>query len=96
MSKISDISLKKAEEWKKPDDDNWKDESKTWVFFKSSTYNCEVCEGKAHEYWECPTKKRLDKWARKNGDSFMWGKVKYGLYYHLLSEEERERHKKLA
>ena len=59
-------------------------------------WDCEVCGGKGHEYWECPTKRRLDKFAKNNGDSVAWGAWKYYKYYKNFTAEQRKLHGELA
>ena len=49
-------------------------------------FKCEVCEGKLHEPLECPTKKRLDAYAKANGDNANWGTWKWLTYYKALTE----------
>lgn len=55
-----------------------------------------MCGGRGHEYYECPTKKKLDEYAKKNGDSALWGAWKWHKYYKNLSKEDREIHLDLA
>ena len=50
--------------------------SKTANLLKTTLFRCEVCDGVGHEFFECPTKRKLDAWATKNGDSWEWGKWK--------------------
>ena len=50
---------------------------------------CEVCGGKGHEYWECPTLTRLDKFACNNGEAQVWSVWKYHTFLHNFSAEER-------
>lgn len=70
--------------------------SKTATLLAATKFRCEVCQGLGHEYYECPTKRKLDKWAKNNGDSANWGQWKYEKYYSNLSEEKREFGKKQA
>ena len=70
--------------------------SKTAQLLSNTNWRCEVCEGRGHEYWECPTKKRLDAFATKNGESALWGSWKYHKYYHAISADDRKLHKELA
>lgn len=57
---------------------------------------CPVCRGIGHEYWQCPTKKTLDKWAAKNNDVANWGQWKYDTYYGMIDEVTRQKHKMMA
>ena len=50
-------------------------------------YECEVCRGALHEWSECPTKKKLDKFARDNDDVANWGDWKFKNYYHKVKAE---------
>ena len=70
--------------------------SKTWQIFTATNFRCEMCEGIGHMYYECPTKKRLDSFAKNNGESYIWGVIKYHRYYHRYSAEQREAHRKAA
>ena len=55
-----------------------------------------MCRGTGHEYYECPTKKALDKLAKQNNDRVLWGYVKWFRYAKALGEEGREHGKKLS
>ena len=55
-----------------------------------------MCTGWGHEYYECPTKKALDKLARQNNERVLWGYVKWFKYAKKLGEAGREQGKKLA
>ena len=44
-------------------------------------FYCEVCGGALHEWFECTTKKRLDKLAKKHGEEKIWGAWKYEKYF---------------
>ena len=68
----------------------------TAKMLENTNWFCEVCGGRGHEYWECPTKKRCDAFAAKNGESAIWGAWKYHKYYCHLTAEERKLHKELA
>ena len=54
---------------------------------KLKWYVCEVCLGALHEPLECPTKKRLDRFAADNNDKIAWGKAKWNLYYKEFTEQ---------
>ena len=73
-----------------------KKHSKTYQLLNSTVFTCDICVGKGHEYFECPTKKKLDKFARKNGDSVYWGAYKFHAYYKNLNQKTREIHGELA
>ena len=47
---------------------------------RTDGFICQVCQGSGHEFYECPTKKRLDAYAKKMNDS-LWGNWKYIKYY---------------
>ena len=50
---------------------------------------CQICEGFAHEWFECPTKRKLDYRARKNPkDKEQWGEWKYKKYWGQLTAAE--------
>ena len=51
------------------------------------TYICPVCSGWGHDYFECGTKKKLDGWAKSNGDSANWGNWKWQTYYDKIAPE---------
>ena len=70
--------------------------SSTADLLKNTTHKCEVCGGKGHEYFECPTKKRLDAIAKNNGDRLNWGAWKYHTYYKSFTKEQRAAHSKLG
>ena len=70
--------------------------SKTLELLSITEFNCEICEGVGHEYWECPTKKRLDAFAKNNGDSALWGAYKYHKYYKHFNPETRKLHQQLS
>ena len=50
-----------------------------------------------HEFFECPSKKKLDQFAKDNGDSHHWGQWKWEKYYRdfyeSLGDTEAERKK---
>ena len=48
---------------------------------------CPVCRGHGHYYYQCPTKKTLDKYAKANDDSHHWGAWKWQTYYSALTPE---------
>ena len=58
-------------------------------------FQCKVCKGFLHEWWECPTRWKLDKFAKKNGDAANWGNWKYFEYYkdwfERLGDDDAER-----
>ena len=49
-----------------------------------------------HEFFECPTKRKLDAYARKNNDTATWGKFKWLAYYHKYDNIQRENIRSLA
>ena len=63
------------------------DQSTTAQLLFNTQNFCEVCEGKGHEYFECPTKKRLDAIAKTNGDRLNWGAWKYKKYYKAFTKD---------
>lgn len=66
---------------------------KTAMLLDQTVYTCEVCGGRGHSYYECPTKRKLDHFAKANGESFIWGSWKWHAYYHKFTEEEIAAHK---
>ena len=46
---------------------------------------CQMCAGFGHPYYLCPTKKRLDTWARSNQDVNDWADFKYKNYWSKLT-----------
>jgi len=65
---------------------------KTWHLMSATNFKCECCKGFGHEYFECPFKKKLDKFARSIGETKLWGSVKWNLWYGNLSEEKKKLH----
>ena len=65
---------------------------RTAQLFQATKWKCEVCLGFGHEYWECPTKKKLDAYAAKNGEAHIWGCWKYYRYYKDIDTETRKKH----
>ena len=63
--------------------------STTHARLVSTDWKCQVCEGKGHEYFECPTKKKLDAFAKANQDSANWGQWKYEKYYSAIGADQK-------
>ena len=63
---------------------------------EENKYICPICRGWGHDYFECGTKKKLDAWAKSNGDSANWGNWKWVTYYSNIDPEQRERDCKAA
>ena len=53
---------------------------------KKGGFVCPVCQGTGHEFYECPTKKRLDAHAKKINDT-LWGSWKYEKYYKVFIKD---------
>ena len=62
--------------------------STTFQRLENTVFRCDVCLGRGHEFWECGSKRRLDKWAKANGDQKNWGKVKYNTYFRFYTAAE--------
>ena len=65
-------------------------------------YVCQVCNGALHQFYECPTKKKLDQFAKDNNDVANWGQWKYDNYYKAFlasfggdAEENQKKAKKV-
>ena len=61
--------------------------TKTECLDKMQT-KCQICKGIGHEFFECPTKRKCDKWSVKNNDAVQWGSWKYHSYYKYFDAEE--------
>ena len=59
-------------------------------------YKCQVCDGYGHYFYECPTKKKLDKAARDNNDKYNWGAWKSVTYFKDLTPMQKELSKTLG
>ena len=70
--------------------------STTHALLLKTTWTCPVCKGVGHEFWECATKKSLDKWAKAHNDQHNWGQWKYITYYSGLDEAGRKRVRELS
>ena len=47
---------------------------------------CQICQGYAHEWYECPTKRKLDYRARRHEAwKNAWGQWKYNKYWKHLN-----------
>ena len=71
-------------------------DSTTLALLKATIFKCPVCEGKGHEFWECPTKRTLDSWAKAHNDQQHWGQWKYERYYSAFGDSQKERFRELG
>ena len=63
---------------------------------RDSTLKCKVCHGFGHFEALCPTKKWLDKYAKRNNDQHNWGQWKYEKYWQMKPVDQRKREQKAA
>ncbi len=72
------------------EDGEWQ-QSKTYLYANEIKFKCEVCGGVGHEFFECPTKRKLDTFAKHNGDALLWGQWKYQKYYKNVTDDQKQR-----
>ena len=75
---------------------NGGNDCKTYAYLHRTKVRCQVCLGLMHEFFECPTKRKLDYWAKNNNDKDAWGNWKFTTYYHKYDEVEKENIRALA
>ena len=92
VDKIPAMGGKEEGRWKQGD---WQ-ESIVGKLLAETKWRCEVCEGKGHRYFQCPTKTWLDNYAKKIGDTANWGQWKFEKYYKDFDEATKKKDKVAA
>ena len=57
---------------------------------RGQNLRCQVCKGYMHEFFECPTKRKCDEYAKKNNDQNGWGQWKWVTYYHKYDDVQKD------